>query len=287
MFSLASWLAAQRVRRVVFIAGLFPLPFLGLLSAATVVMAAELRGPRDALIDCGLALLLLAGMAFVVGMDVRLLAASAVLSWLVWMLLGSVAGWSGSLQLAMQAALLLAISALIVLLVAVDDAPAYWTGILEALYADLAEQGVAVEANIADQAAVMSGVVVSGSFVGSAVALLLGSSWASAVQQGDFAAQFRRLRLGYVIGVLAALAGLAQMLGVDTAGALLLFGAGFMFHGMGVLAWWANQLGWPRGWWIGLCILTLLLPNLLIIGLVVFAAAGFIDNWYSLRRKSA
>ena len=38
MRRIANWLAAQRARRVVFIAGMFPLPFLGLLSAATVVI---------------------------------------------------------------------------------------------------------------------------------------------------------------------------------------------------------------------------------------------------------
>jgi UDP-N-acetylmuramyl pentapeptide phosphotransferase/UDP-N-acetylglucosamine-1-phosphate transferase len=36
-----------------------------------------------------------------------------------------------------------------------------------------------------------------------------------------------------------------------------------------------------------LCILLLLIPNLLIVGLLVFATIGFIDNWYSLRRKPA
>jgi hypothetical protein len=34
-----------------------------------------------------------------------------------------------------------------------------------------------------------------------------------------------------------------------------------------------------------LCILPVLIPNLLIAGLLLFATLGFVDNWYSLRRS--
>ncbi len=287
MFSLASWLAARRARRVVFIAGLFPLPVLGLLSAATVVMSAQLNGPREAAIDCGLALLLLSAMAWFAGMDTVVLAASAGATWLIVGVLGLVAGRFGSLQLAMQAGILLALVALVILWFAGDQVTAYWTEVLETVYGDLAEQGVAIEVDIAAQAALMSGLVIAGSFTGTVLALLLGNSWTSGLRGGNHSGQFRQLRLGYVIGGLAAVAGLAEVLGVETGGVLLIFGAAFMFHGMAVAAWWAGVLAWPRGWWIGLCILPLLIPDLLIVGLVVFASIGFIDNWYSLRRKSA
>ena len=94
----------QRARRVVFIAGMFPLPGLGLLSAAMLIMVAQLRGPREAIVDGVLALLLLAAIALVVGMDVPALAATAGVSWLVWLSLGALQGWSGSLQLTVQIA---------------------------------------------------------------------------------------------------------------------------------------------------------------------------------------
>jgi hypothetical protein len=287
MLSLASWLAAQRARRVVFIAGLFPLPILGLLSAATVVMSAQLKGPREAPIDCGLALLLLSGMAWFADMDAPLLVSSAGVSWLILAALGTLAGRFGSLQLAIQAGILLALAALVTLFLAGEGVTAYWTEVLETLYRDLAEQGVAIEVDVAAQAALMSGLVIAGSFAGIVLAVLLGSSWASGLLGGNYAKQFRQLRLGYVVGGLAALVGLAEVLGLETGGALLIFGTAFMFHGMAVIAWWAGILAWPRGWWIGLCILLLLIPNLLIVGLVVFATIGFIDNWYSLRRKPA
>jgi hypothetical protein len=288
--SLAKWLAAQRARRVVFIAGLFPLPGLGLISAATVVMTAQLTGPREALTDCSLALVLLCGIAWFAGMDVPLLAVSATISWLVWVVLGSLG--RGALTLAVQAAVLLALAGLVVLLLAVDDPAAYWLTILESVYQDLVQQGMLAEADMgaADlqaQAEIMSGLVLSGTMIGSLIALFLGSAWASAVVDGNYATQFRELRLGYVIGGLAAVAGVAELLGLGTSGALLIFGAAFMFQGMAVVAWWANRLNWPRGWWIGLCILPVLIIQLLITGLMLFAAIGFVDNWYSLRRQLA
>jgi len=277
----------QRARRVVFIAGMFPLPGLGLLSAAMLIMVAQLRGPREAIVDGVLAMLLLAAIALLVGMDLPVLAVTAGLSWLVWVGLGALQGWSGSLQLTVQVAVVVALAMLIAMLLMFDNATAYWISVLETLYKDLAEQGVKIETDVRAQAGLMSGVVVAGSLTGSLLALCLGSSWASAVAGGDFGAQFRQLRLGLVIGVLAVVTGLAEWLGLSTSGALLVFGAAFTFQGVAVLAWWADALAWPRSWWIGLCILLILVPNLLIIGLVLLSAIGFIDNWYNLRRKTA
>jgi hypothetical protein len=287
---LATWLAAQRARRVVFIAGLFPLPGLGLLSAAVVVMTAQLNGPREALTDCSLALILLCGIAWFAGMDVPLLAVSAAISWLVWVALGALG--RGSLTLALQAAMLMALVGLMLLLVMVDDPVTYWVTLLESIYRDLEQQGLLAEADIVaadlqSQATLMSGLVLAGTMTGSMIALLIGSAWASMVRDGNYAEQFRAVRLGYVIGGLAAVAGLAEIFGLGTSGALIIFGAGFMFQGMAVAAWWANKFGWPRGWWIGLCILPILIIQLLVTGLLLFAALGFIDNWYSLRRKPA
>jgi len=277
----------QRARRVVFIAGMFPLPGLGLLSAAMLIMVAQLRGPREAIVDGVLAMLLLTAIALLVGMDLPVLAVTAGLSWLVWVGLGALQGWSGSLQLTVQVAVVVALAVLGAMLLMLDDATGYWMSVLEALYKDLGEQGVKIETDVRAQAGLMSGVVVAGSLTGSLLALCLGSSWASAVAGVDFGTLFRQLRLGLVIGVLAVVVGLAEWLGLSTSGALLVFGAAFTFQGVAVLAWWADALAWPRSWWIGLCILLILVPNLLIIGLVLLSVIGFIDNWYNLRRKTA
>jgi hypothetical protein len=283
----AAWLMAQRARRVVFIAGLFPLPVLGMISAAVVVMSAQIKGPREALLDCVLAMVLLASMAWFAGMDIPSLLGSAAISWLLWLVLGTIVARTGSLALAVQAAVIIALAGLVIFALAIGDPGAYWLKVLEVLYADLAEQGLKVSANIEQQAEIMSGVVIAGSLVFTLVALLLGSAWASRLSAGNYAQQFTELRLGYVIGGLAALAGIAGLFGFGFDGALLIFGAAFMFHGIAVVAWWAKRRSWPRGWWIGLCILPILLPDLLVITLALFSALGFVDNWYGLRRAFA
>lgn len=294
MSAFATWLAGHRIRRVVIIAGLFPLPLLGLVSAATVVMAACLRGARDALIDCVLALLLLAALGFVAGMDVGVLAGSAALSWAVWLLLGVIAGYSRSLTLAVQAAVLLASLGMVVFVLAVGDPVAFWLPVLETWYADLGTQGFALPEGaewqdaLQRQAELMSGALFAFTLSGSLLALLLGLSWASRVADGIVApAQgFRNLRLGYVIGGLAAVAGMLSLTGIELHGVLLVFGVAFTYQGAAVLAWWARQLSWPRSWWLAPVIAPLLFMGLLVAELALLAAVGFVDNWFSLRRVS-
>lgn len=283
MTGFAAWLVAQRARRVLLVAALFPLPVLGLLGAAVVVMTVQVRGWREALFDCLLALVALAGLGFVAGMDMPVLLTGAVFSWMIWLLLGAVQARTGSLTLAVQAAVLMALGGAFAIVMLVDNPTAYWQQVLTELYAQLPEQDFGA-ANIEQQARLMSGVMLAGALTGGIITLLLGSSLASRIQSGAHAEQFASLRLGYVIGGLAALAGVAALLGWGPDGLLLIFGAAFMFHGIAVVAWWARQRGWPGGWWIGLCILPILLPDFLVITAVLFAAIGFIDNWFDLRR---
>jgi hypothetical protein len=285
--SFAKWLAAQRVRRVVFIAVLFPLFGLGIISAAIVLMIAQVKGPREALLDCLIALVLLAGMAWFSGLEVPLLVASAAVSWAIWVGLGTLLARTGSLALAAQVLVLAAIAGLVAFNLMIEDPIVYWSQLLEAFYTDLAGQGLEVTVDIEQQAGLMSGVLLAGSLTGAMLVLLLGSSWASRVLGGNFGQQFRELRLGYVIGGVAALTGIAGLFGLDFNGALLVFGVAFMFHGIAVVAWWAVSRGWPRGWWIGLLILPVLLPELLVIGATLLSAIGFVDKWYGLRRANA
>jgi hypothetical protein len=285
--SFAKWLAGQRVRRVVFIAILFPLFGLGIISAAIVLMVAQVKGPREALLDCLIALALLAGMALFSGLEVPLLLASAAVSWAIWIGLGTLLARTGSLALAAQVLVLAAIAGLVAFNLMIEDSIAYWSPLLEAFYTDLAGQGLEVTVDVEQQAGLMSGVLIAGSLTGALIVLLLGSSWASQVSGGNFGQQFRQLRLGYVIGGVAALAGIAGLFGLDFNGALLVFGAAFMFHGIAVVAWWSVSRGWPRGWWIGLLILPALLPELLVIEATLLSALGFVDNWYGLRRANA
>lgn len=287
MSGFVTWLAGQRIRRVVIIAGLFPLPFLNFISAATVVLSASLRGPREAALDCAAALLLLAGMSLLSGMDTLELSVTAAVSWVVWIGLGSLAGRSGSLTLAVQAAVLLALVGLAIFVAATGDPVAYWVPRLEAWYAELSGQGLTIPADLPRQAALMSGASAAAALVGTLLALLLGLSWSQRIKGQILGDAFRELRLGYVLGGLAAAAGLAGLVGWQLQGALLIFGVAFTFQGVAVVSSWARRYRWPASWWLGLVIPPLLFMGLLVIELTVLAALGFVDNWFSLRRNGS
>lgn len=285
------WLAERRARRVLLIAGLFPLPFLGVISAAIVAFTGALRGPREGLLDCLIALLLVAGIAVIAGTDPVFLGLTAAAGWLVWLGLGSIAGRTASIGLAVQLAVVLVVAGLLAFLLLVDDPAALWVGELERLYAEFAEQGLLdpdIEVDVEAQSRLMTGAVFAAVLLGVLVPLLLGVSWSAQVMQANFGEQFRALNLGLIIGGMAAVAGVLAVTGVETHGALLVFGVAFMVQGIAVLAWWASALNWVGWWWLVLLMAPLALPAvLLVLVLTLLAALGFVDNWYGLRRRAA
>lgn len=272
------------MRRVALTAGLFPLPIVGLLSGGIVVMTAALRGPREALFESGLVVALLLVFGLVAQLDGAVLAGSAAISCLVWVALGSIAGAYSSLNLAAQAAVLIALVGFVLLLAVTGDQVSFWSGLLDSVYADLRQQGMDLNVDLASQAILMSSVLTAGLLAGALVALVVGTGWARGEHADVSGWRFTHLRLGYVIGGLAAIAGLAEIIGVQLYGVLLVFGTAFAFQGAAVLGWWAIRLSWPRAWWLALCVLPLVLPNLLVLEVALLAAIGFVDNWYGLRR---
>ncbi len=167
-----------------------------MISAAIVVMVAQVRGLRETLLDCVLALVLLAGIAWFANMEAPVLLGSAAISWLLWVVLGTIVVRTGSLALAVQSAVIIALAGLVVFNLVIGDPVAYWGQVLEVLYADLAQQGFEITADIEQQAQLMSGIVIAGSLTGGMIALLLGSAWASHLSNGNYAQQFVELRLG-------------------------------------------------------------------------------------------
>jgi hypothetical protein len=281
------WLAERRARRVLLIAAFFPLPFLGLVSAAIVVMTGALRGPREGLIDCAIALLLVVGLGVIAGTDPVFLGLTAAATWLVWLGLASIGGRFGSLTLAVQVAVILAVVGLCVFLLSVDDPAALWAVEIEKVYAQWADDSLVIEADVPAQARLMTGAVFGGVLLSILVPLLLGLSWAAQLTEVDFGEQFRNLNLGMIIGGLAAVAGLLALVGVETHGALMIFGVAFMLQGIAVLAWWVRVLGWPSWWWLPLVLGPLAVPLLLVLIVTLLAALGFVDNWDGLRRRAA
>jgi len=281
-----SWVVERRLARVVLVAGL--LPFFGVISAAIVVCVAIVKGWRESLVDCLIALIIVLGLAFMAEEGARQILFSCISTWGIALLIGGLTGIFGSLTLAIQVLVLLCCVAIIGFGVVVSDPVEFWTPILQVIAEQMQQFGVelADPGALMNMAPIMSGLFVSGTIASSIVALLLGCWWAGGARGVAFQELFAGLRLGYIIGGIAAVAGAGSLLGVQPlAGNLLLVaGVGFVFQGLAVVHWHVARRGLP---WV--ILIPVYLPlfmgaSMLVMALFLFSAVGFIDNWYGLRR---
>jgi hypothetical protein len=282
------WLIHRRASRVGLIAGLLPLGLLGIFSAAIVVSVAELKGWREAAIDCLIALGVLVLLMVLLGGEWSQLAASGATAWIMAIALGVLTGTYASLALSLQALLIIAIFGVVGFAILVSDPVIFWQKFLTEMIAQLEELGVEFtdpEALLA-LAPMMSGVIAASGITSTILALLLGSWWASRAGGPDFKTMFLNIRLGYVIGGIALLASLGALLGLGSvAGNLLLaLGIGFIFQGLSIVHWHAAARGWP-----GIYLIPVYLPffvggSFVAAMLFLLAAIGFVDNWFGLRR---
>ncbi len=284
--ALGPWLIERRGVRIALVAVLLPL--FGVMSAAIVVAIALVKGWRTGLIDSLIALIVvlaLATMSGTAGWQVLLSGAS---TWGVALLMGGLMGVFGSLTLAIQVVIALCCVAVLGFALLVSDPVGFWGPILQVIVAQM--QAISVE--LTNEAAIMglvpfmSGLFVAGTIVSSIAALLLGCWLAGGATSVDYRGQFLGMRLGYVIGGIAAVAGIGSLLGLQPlAGNVLLVAAvGFLFQGIAVVHWHVatRRLSWFL--LIPVYLPALMGPGFLVMLLFLFAAVGFIDNWYGLRR---
>jgi len=291
MTGFAAWLAGFRLRRVALIAGLFPLPLVSLMSAAIVVFTAEIKGGQEAFKDVAFALLAL--------LLIELVAGGGQGS--VWFLGGAALtlGFSGvlgtvlhkfrSLTLAVQLAVLIVAVGLLVFQILIPDPQAFWLDFIERVTVQLTEQGFTGWETIPDEElanAMTLAIVISMTLAG-LLALLLGSLLSCRLRGESFAARFQALKLGVIVGGVAAISGLGALLGLALArDVLLVISIAFVFQGIAVVAAHVSRKGWQPGWFgyvVAPLMVMVFVPVLAVFIGLGLAATGFIDNWYSLR----
>jgi hypothetical protein len=288
-----AWLAARRVPRIAFIAGFFNLGLFGLVSTATVILSAITHGWRVAAADCLIAGAALGGLTLAASGSVEVLALSAGTIWPVAIGLGSLTGKFGTLTLPLQALLVLAMLLVVGFYVVVGDTVSYWTEALQVMARELEAAGVQLAAPdaLAAWAPLMTGLTAALIVLTLALALVLGSWWAGGVSTPGLGMMFRQLRLGNVIGGLAAVLGVASLAGGSqlTSDLLLVLATGFVLQGLAVIHWQFHARKWP-----GAFLLLVYLPMLPVLAgpavaagaWLSIAAIGFIDNWFVLRRSN-
>lgn len=286
-----AWLAERRVPRVAFIAGFFHLGLFGIVSTGVVILAAIARGWRVALTDCLIAGAVLTGFAVLAGQPWQVFALSAGTLWPVAIALGSLTGQFGTLILPVQALLLLAALIVVVFTLSIGDPTAYWVQALGQMADQLESVGVQIgnAEVLASWAPLMTGLMAALAVISMMLALVLGSWWAGAAGGPAFGPMFRRLHLGNVLGIAAAVAGIASLAGGGQLASdlLLVLTTGFVLQGLAVVHWHARARQWP--WPLLLLVYLPMIPLLAGPGIagaawLAVAAVGFVDNWFVLRR---
>jgi hypothetical protein len=278
------WLATRRPARIALIAFLFPMPLLAVVSAALVAQAAITQGWRSASMECAAALVLLAAVTALAGGFWLEIGAGAAVTWLVAMMLGELRR-AGSLALALQVAVLLGVAGAVAFTLWSRDPQAFWEQVLR----DVAERAksAGLEIGPADllpgAARVMTGMMAASAVASSLAALFLGSWWAD---RRNFGAEFQELRMGRVMGILAAGLGVLVLTGLRPAvdDLLLVLATGFVVQGLAVIHWHGARREWPRAWPVALYLPLALLPALAALELALLALLGLADNGYGLRR---
>jgi hypothetical protein len=286
MAGFAEWLAGRRLSRIALIALLFPLPLLAVVSAAIVVLVTNVRGWRVAGQDCAAALLVLGALTALAGGFWFEIGIGAGVTWMVAVLLGHLRR-TGSLTLAVQAAVVLGVAAALAFTFWSRDPQAYWEQVLK----DLAERArsAGLQVGPADllpgAAQVMTGMMSASAVASSMAAVFLGSWWAGPAGGQSFGQEFRSLRMGRVLGVFAGVMGVLFLIGLRSTvdDLLLVLGTGFVIQGLAVIHWHGKSREWPKPWPLALYLPLALVPAIAVPELLLLALLGLVDNGYSLR----
>jgi hypothetical protein len=293
--SLATWLAANPVGAV-FVTGLLGLlPLLGLgfaffLPGAVPALVALVRGPRAGLMVAAGASVLLSAAMWMIGRPVPV-----GLIYSTWVLgpplaLGVILARTGSLTLCLQVAVLASAVLLVFLHLSFGDPQTFWAPFVRDVAEEMQRRGLPMDLEKDGLAETLArtlwGWVTVLTMLLAMCALFLARWWQSLpAQAGRFGAEFQQLRLGVVLGVLAALVIAASLLGdrplVDDLGrtflgALTMVGlaAAHRFKATGRLA----------GAWLWAIYLLLVLAAPIMVA--ALAGWGFVDNWLRSQRAA-
>lgn len=275
--------------------GLGLMPILNLLSGALLALVLLWRGYLRALLVLAAAVAGLALVGWASGQGAGSLLMDPVTGplfgiWLPALLLAWVLRASRSLALTFAVAGLVGCAVVVGQLVLITDPFAAWQSILAPMLAPLKALGHKSAAEwqqyIAAMARLMPGTSAAELVVGSGAMLLLARYLqARQMRPGAFGEEFRSLRLGHVVTVIASLVFVARLIlsgpVLDNLAIVLL--ALFLFQGLAVIHALRHARNWSVGVLVALYVLMAVLPlTLFIVGLV--SSIGLVDNWFDFRR---
>ncbi len=212
--------------------------------------------------------------------------------WALAMSLRRTASPSRSIVLAM----LFGLMVLLGLALAIDNPTQWWLEFLRQLMKPLlvqvpSEELPQIEANMAELAALMSGVMAAGLMASLLACLLLGRWWQSLLfNPGGFGEEFRQLRLGQTLGGFAVAIAVAYLLWQLAEGSsagllrdlLALAQVAFALQGVAVAHALVHSKQTHKGWLVAMYVLLLLAMGPMVL---LLAMIGVLDNWFDFRSK--
>lgn len=265
---------------------LFPLPVMGIVSAAMVVTVTQHRGWREGVLDTLIAAPLVAALTAAAGGSWIGMGAGALATWLTAALLGSLSR-DGNLVLAIQVATLMGMAAVVGVFAWSGDPLAYWEGMIRELAARASGAGLsfAQPEALLPAARWMTGLFAASGVVTTVLALVLGTWWGRSVTPG---AAFARLRMGAVIGGSTVAAALLMGVGAGpwADNLLVVAGVAFAMQGLALLHWHGRRANWPKAWPWAVYLPMVIAPTVAAAELIVFACIGLVDNVVNFRRRT-
>lgn len=280
------WLLAQRTRLV--IVAVVTAPLLSVVSAALIALETARRGVTSGT-TCSVGLI--AGIALLAVLsraEVPLFVGLGVLCAVTGVAVGELIRRAGNLVLAFQAAVLFCFAVVAVIgALGIEARPFFEPAIAELVTMLPPDMPPAQVAFVQQRTAEV--LLASALYLQVVGVLLLGFWWSLiAAGQKRFGEEFRRLKLGKLLGAAATVLvvlGLALDARVVQNLSLLAM-LSFLLQGVAVLHAWGHAKGWHPALLAGIYLL-LLVPGLNVVMVLPISMIGLVDQWFDLRRSRA
>ena len=286
---IAAWLVAKPLNGVLGLAATLSLPYVSLLSGVVLILLVLGKGIRMATLELVLAGALIGLIAALTGAPLELTLSNAASIWVPAWLLAVLLQRTRSLTLTLQVSVLMAVLAMSLFYVAVDDAAEFWRRIWTAIADAWREAGLTEQADLAESqmdvlTQQMTLFVTFISWFVHATACVLGYLLYRQLpgETADYG-RFRELNFGRVIAVILAIASVAAFVSgtvwLQNVAFVMFFA--FWLQGLAVLHWLHAAGHLPV---FGVIAVYVLMPILNVILVMSLALVGYIDAWFRLRR---
>lgn len=292
MRPLVSWLVAKPRNAVFGLAATLLLPFAQVVSGSLMSLLVFHQGPALAVVQGLVAAALLTVISLVVSVPVAEVLANALIVWAPVVVLAAMMRATRSLTLTLQLTALLALGATLAFYAVLGDPAAYWSDVLVEIAAAFREMGLDRHADALTSqrevvAAQMTTLVVLTAWSLYVLVMLLGYAvWRMSPGEKAGFGRFCDLNMGRVLALTMAVTSVLAVLTGSEWLQNLAFVAFMLFwlQGLAIVHWLHAERGLPGLVVVLVYVLIPLLNALLMMGLAV---VGYIDAWFTFRRRRA